>query len=45
MDNDSYLIEIHVKTRATNPNEELYDHGFIEINRYGLADDAFKNEE
>jgi len=43
MDNDSYLIEIQVEKAAENENEQLYDHGFVEINRYGLASESFQN--
>jgi hypothetical protein len=37
MDNDSYLIEIIVENNAETEEEMVYDHGFVEINRYGLA--------
>lgn len=45
MDNDSYLIEIHVNIRPKNDIELDYDHGFIEVNRYGLAAQAFQGED
>lgn len=45
MDNDSYLIEIQVEKAAENENEQLYDHGFVEINRYGLASESFQNQQ
>ena len=37
MDNHSYLFEIIVDVSAENEKELQYDHGFVEINRYGLA--------
>lgn len=45
MDNDSYLFEIVVEVGGEGEEEMLYDHGFVEINRFGLANEAFKNEE
>ncbi len=45
MDNDSYLIEIIVDSFAESEDELMYDHGFVEINRYGLANAAYKNEQ
>lgn len=45
MDNDSYLIEIIVENKAETEEEMVYDHGFVEINRYGLANEAYKNEQ
>jgi hypothetical protein len=45
MDNDSYLFIIHVKGEKINSKYSIYDHGFVEINRYGLAAEAFEQEQ
>ena len=45
MDGDSYLFEIHIDQGAENDEEMIYDHGYVEINRYNIASKAFQKEE
>ena len=42
MDGDSYLFEIHIDQGAENDEEMIYDHGYVEINRYNIASKAFQ---
>ena len=45
MDSDSYLFQILIEAGAQNKEEEFYDHGYVEINKYALASKAFEKEE
>jgi hypothetical protein len=44
MDSDSYLLEINIQSGADTEKEMTYDHGYVEINRYALAANAFQKE-
>ncbi len=36
-DNDGYIFVIHVNKRHVLKKYDIYDHGFVDINRYKLA--------
>jgi hypothetical protein len=44
-DKDGYIFVIHVKERTMIKKYEIYDHGFVDINRNKLATANFENEE
>jgi len=38
VDRDGFVFVIHIKKRKTNVDKfKNFDHGFVDINRYGLA--------
>lgn len=42
VDRDGYMFVIHVKRRKLDLNRfKNFDHGFVDINRYGLASIEF----
>jgi hypothetical protein len=44
VDRDGYLFVIHVKKRWANLEKfKNFDHGFVDINRYGLASSDYSN--
>jgi hypothetical protein len=46
VDRDGYLFVIHVKKRNANLEKfRNFDHGFVDINRYGLASSEYSKEE
>jgi hypothetical protein len=44
-DADGYLFVIHVPARTLPEKYDRYDHGFVDINREGLAGKEFSGEE
>ena len=41
MDQDSYLIVIDVEEGEVSENDDMYFHGYVDINKYDLAKDSF----
>lgn len=42
-DKDGYIFVIEVKERQMKKKYSKYDHGFVDINRYGLATSQFQS--